>query len=89
MRIEFSPLVLKELAKIKKRDKKLFQRIEKQLALFKNDPHHPSLRLHKLSGELEELWSISITISIRIVYIFIDETAYFIDIGSHDEVYKK
>lgn len=89
MRIEFSPLALKELAKIKKKDKKLFQRIEKQLALFKSDSMHLSLRLHKLSGELEELWSISITRSIRMVYILAEETAYFIDIGSHDEVYKR
>ncbi len=89
MRIEFSPLALKELAKIKKKDKKLFQRIEKQLALFKNDPTHPSLRLHKLSGALEYLRSISITRNVRMVYIFIDETACFTDIGTHDEVYKK
>lgn len=89
MRIEFSPLALKELAKIKKKDKKLFQRIEKQLALFRNDPTHPSLRLHKLSGDLEDLLSISITRSIRMVYIFTEQTAYFTDIGIHDEIYKK
>jgi len=89
MRIEFSPLALKELAKIKKRDKKLFQRIEKQLVLFRNDPTHPSLRLHKLSGDLEYLRSISITRSIRMVYILTEQTAYFTDIGTHDEVYKK
>lgn len=89
MRIEFSPLALKELAKIKKKDKKLFQRIEKQLALFKNNPTHPSLRLHKLSGDLEDLRSISITRGIRMVYILTEQTAYFTDIGTHDEVYKK
>lgn len=89
MHIEFSPLALKELAKIKKKDKKLFQRIEKQLVLFKDNPAHPFLHLHKLSDDLDDLRSISITMSIRMVYIFADETAYFTDIGTHDEVYKK
>ena len=90
MQIRLSPLVFKELKKIKQHDQKLTKKIEKQLLLFQSNPKHPSLRTHKLTGKQGEAWSISITMSIRMVYTISDEgTAYFIDIGSHDEVYIK
>lgn len=87
MRIKFSPLVIKELTKIKKKDKRLGTRIQKQLQLFSVNPKHPSLRIHKLTGSMNNVWSLSITESIRMVYRFINEdTAYFVDIGTHDQV---
>lgn len=89
MRIKFSPEVDKELKKIKQKNLQLAQRIEKQLTLFRKNPKHSSLRLHKLTGSLSNLWSISITRSIRMVYVKEDDEAYFIDIGTHDQVYKK
>ena len=89
MQIQFSEEVDHELKKIKQKDQLLTKRIEKQLVLFQENPRHPSLRLHKLSGELSELWSISISKSIRMVYIQDEDIAYFVDIGSHDEVYRK
>jgi len=83
-------LVIKELSKIKQKDKKLSERIQKQLLLFSTNPKHPSLRTHKLSGSMSNIWSISVSMSIRMVYKLLDrETAYFIDIGTHREVYKK
>jgi addiction module RelE/StbE family toxin len=83
-------LVVKELAKIKQNDKKLSERIHKQLLLFSSNPKHPSLRVHKLTGSMNNIWSISVSMSIRMVYKLIDkETTYFIDIGTHEEVYKK
>ncbi len=90
MNIQFSSLVIKELTKIKRKDKKLIENIEKQLHIFELNPKHPSLRIHKLTGKLGNAWSISITMKIRMLYQLIDEsTAYFFDIGTHDEVYKK
>jgi addiction module RelE/StbE family toxin len=87
MRIKFSPLVIKELTKIKKKDKRLGTRIQKQLQLFSVNPKHPSLRIHKLTGSMNNVWSLSVTESIRMVYRFINEdTAYFVDIGTHDQV---
>lgn len=92
MRFKLSLAVIKDIRKIKT-DKKLTARTEKQLALFKTNPTHPSLRLHKLSGEHQNTWSISISKSIRMIYTLLDdeqgEFAYFADIGTHDEVYKK
>lgn len=90
MKAKFSPLVQNEIRKIRKKEKNLAGRIEKQIALFEESPKHPSLRTHKLSGALNNMWSISITVSIRMVYILIDEgNALFIKIGTHNEVYRK
>lgn len=90
MKAKFSPLVQNEIRKIQKKEKSLADRMEKQIALFEENPKHPSLRTHKLSGTMNNMWSISITMTIRMVYIPIDvDTVLFIKIGTHDEVYRK
>lgn len=90
MNIEFAEEVDKEIKRIKQKNQQLAKRVEKQIALFQQNPKHPSLRTHKLSGSVQEIWSISITMSIRMVYLLIDEnTALFVKIGTHDEVYGK
>ena len=90
MRIGYSPKVLKRLRKIKQKDSKLAKRIEKQLSLLQKNPKHHSLRLHELGGNLDNLWSISITKSIRMVYRHLEEDiAYFVKIGTHEEVYER
>lgn len=89
MHIRLDKKLQKELLDISKKDPKLAKLIAKQLNLFKVNPKHKSLRTHKLSGELKNLWSISISQSIRMIYILDKDEAYFIDIGTHDEVYKK
>lgn len=90
MKAKFSPFVQRTIIRMYKKDKNLVERIQKQINLFESDAKHPSLRLHKLKGNLDSMWSISITTSIRMVFRIIDkETAYFVDIGTHDEVYKK
>lgn len=88
MHIKLSPEVIKDLKKIKQKNKKLSERIQKQLYLFSTNPKHPSLRTHKLNAKMDNLWSISITMSVRMVYKLLSEDkAYFIKIGTHDQVY--
>lgn len=89
MQVRISDNLAKELAKIKKKDLKLTKQVQKQLEFFSSNPNHPSLRLHKLKAELKNLWSISITKNIRMIYLQEGDEAYFVDIGIHDEVYKK
>ena len=90
MKAKFSPFVQKTIILIYKKDKKLVEKIQKQILLFESNPKHPSLRLHKLSGNLGNMWSLAITLSMRMVYILVSkETAYFVDIGTHEEVYRK
>lgn len=51
---------------------------------IRTNPLHPSLRLHKLSGKLEGLWSISITNSYRIIFESLENGGLlFISIGLH------
>jgi len=88
MDIIVSSEVKKTLANIKHRDAKLSRRIEKQLIQFQKNHRHPSLRTHKLSGHLQEIWSISIDRKMRMVYLARDDGAYFFDIGTYDEVYR-
>lgn len=63
---------------------KFWQKVER----FTADPFDQSLKTHKLSGKLDELWSFSVDYDARVVFYFTDEgNAVFVDIGSHDEVY--
>ena len=57
--------------------------------LFIQDPFHASLKTHKLSGKLKDLWSFSIEYDLRVIFYFEDKNskAVFVDIGTHDEVY--
>jgi len=90
MKIRLSSDVLKSLQSIKRKDHKLIVQFHKQLRLFQSNPKHQSLRLHKLSGKLQNRWSISINRSVRMVYILLNQNeAYFVEIGTHDEVYRK
>lgn len=64
------------------------KRFKQKLALFQNNPFESSLRTHKLSGKLQELWSFSVEYDLRIVFYFVDENkVVFLDIGTHDEIY--
>jgi proteic killer suppression protein len=79
--------VKRQIAKIKKKDKLLYQKIEKQLGMMIVNSEHPSLRKHKLTGSLEDTWSISIDMNYRILYYLIDGEAYIFRVGTHDSVY--
>ena len=75
----------KGLEKITSRNVKVKLKISKTLKLLLKDIDHPSLRLHKLSGEGE--WSISVTGDIRILLYIEKSKIYLLRIGKHKEVY--
>jgi mRNA-degrading endonuclease YafQ of YafQ-DinJ toxin-antitoxin module len=63
-------------------------RFWERLETFRNNPFDQSLRTHKLSGRLKDLWSFSIEYDLRVVFSFLEgDRALFIDIGTHEEVY--
>lgn len=87
--LKFSPDVNKKIREFQRRDLKLYKKIQKQLELFLKDSRHPSLRLHKIRRKDRlKIWSISITQEYRMLYEENDHL-YFVDIGTHDEVYRK
>jgi len=62
----------------------------KTLALLEINPHHPSLRLHALSGRLSGLHSVSIKLSYRITLdlLISDQLIIPVNVGDHDAVYR-
>jgi mRNA-degrading endonuclease YafQ of YafQ-DinJ toxin-antitoxin module len=79
----------KKLLKFLKKHPQIFTKYEKTIFLLENNPHHPSLRLHKLQGDLSDYHSVSLDMEYRIIidFIIVDDEIILIDIGSHDEVY--
>ncbi len=79
----------KRAVKFIKKHPDLIGQYEKTLKLLKLNPFHPALQLHKLSGKLEELYSISINISYRVTLEFLisEKTIIPVKIGTHDEAY--
>ncbi len=56
--------------------------------LFRKDPHISTLKTHKLSGDLQNLWSFSVDYKFRIIFEFTDSRIiFFHSIGDHD-IYK-
>ncbi len=72
-----------------KRHPQLKAQYGKTLALLEVNPHHPSLRLHALSGRLQVLHSVSINLSYRITLelLIADGQIIPINVGDHDAVY--
>ena len=72
-----------------KRHPELKRQYLRTLQLLEADPFHPSLRLHKLSGKLSGLHSVSISLSYRITIEFLicDKEIVPVDVGDHEAVY--
>ena len=79
----------KRAIKFFKKHKTLLPKYEKCIAHLESNPFHPSLRLHKLKGELRDFYSVSIDMEYRIIidFVIVDDRIILIDIGSHDEIY--
>lgn len=65
----------------------LKKRYHERLKLFIENRENELLNDHALVGRLSGLRSFSITGDIRVVYYIENNTAYFLDIGSHNQVY--
>lgn len=75
----------KFVIELRKLPKELITLAVKKETIFKDNPLHPSLRLHALQGKLKGLWSISITSGYRIIFERQDNgDILFISIGKHD-----
>jgi len=88
--IKFSNEYKKREQKFFKKHQNIMDKYEKVLFFLRDNPFHPSLRLHQLKGKLYPLYSVSINMSYRITLEFYieNEEIILVDIGTHDEVYK-
>lgn len=76
-------------ARFLKRHPQARDQYRKTLLLLQANPHHPSLRLHRLGGRLAGLHSVSINLSYRITLELVirDQQIVPINVGDHDAVY--
>ena len=88
-KLVFPESYIRRARKFLKKHPEIHSQYRKTLELLELDPHHPSLRLHGLQGNLSGLSSVSINISYRIVLeLIIDgNEILLINIGKHDQVY--
>lgn len=86
----FTSSYAKRERKFFKRHPELLGQYEKVLMLLELNPYHPSLRLHRLSGKLDQLYSVSINLSYRLVmeFIIVEREIVLVDVGEHDRVYR-
>ena len=79
--------------KLGKRRPELKEKIRSTLTRLTADPFDPSLRTHKLHGELSGAWACSVEYDIRIVFDFVSQpessepAILLVDIGTHEDVY--
>jgi len=81
----FSSAFQRQLKKLIKNNPKLKKRFAKILKYLNKEINHPSLKLHKLSGENN--WSLSVSFNIRMIIHLEKNKVFCLRIGSHDEVY--
>ena len=93
MEVVWSSGFKRSFRKITKKNPQLKNQIVKVLRLLADDPFTPSLKSHKLTGDLAGLWSCSVAYDCRIIFNFSEDdnllemVILLIDIGSHDELY--
>lgn len=86
--VKFTRNFLKSYGNRIKQNKKLRFQFEKRVELFKLDRNNSLLKDHGLVGREQGQRSFSITGDIRVIYYFeTEEIIWFIDIGSHNQVY--
>lgn len=61
----------------------------KTVKLLEENPFYPSLKLHKLSGNLSDLHAVSINLSYRITLelMIVENQIIFVNVGDHENVY--
>jgi addiction module RelE/StbE family toxin len=89
----WSPTFIRAFKRLVRKNPELRTQIEQVLQQLAEDPFHPSLRSHKLKGDLSGIWSCSIDYSNRILFKFVnnsdsgEEEIFLLTLGSHDDVY--
>ena len=80
----------KELKKLKKSNPKKYSTVLKKIKFFSLNPDHPSLRLHRLSGNWKDYFSFSVASNLRIIFSWKGEDeVMFYKLGTHDQVYRR
>jgi addiction module RelE/StbE family toxin len=83
-RIEFSPIFDKQIARAPAEIKLAFHEV---YYLFSENPTHPALRNHLLTGKYAGFRSIDVTEDWRALYREEPERLLFMELGTHEALY--
>ena len=77
---------LKKAKRLSKEEKIL---LSDRIEIFRDNVNDSRLKIHPLTGKLKGLLSFSLNYSKRVTFVYLEkEKVLFIDVGSHDQVYK-
>ncbi|TWU27896.1 type II toxin-antitoxin system RelE/ParE family toxin [Bythopirellula polymerisocia] len=86
-----SSAFLRSARRFVKKHPEIVRSLQRTLESLAEDAFQPSLKTHKLKGELAESWACSAGYDLRIVFKFLQqesgEAILLQTIGTHDEVY--
>lgn len=85
MKIAYTPTFVRQFKKL---PKDLQIEIKEKIELFRKNPKHSFLKIHKLKGALKSRWSFFVNYSYRILFQYLDKTEIILlAVGDHD-IYK-
>ena len=85
MKVRLHRVFEKQLRKMSSKNQK---QAKERIILFSRDSFAPILNNHPLHGKYAGCRSVNVTGDLRAIYQEIDsDTAYFITIGTHDDLY--
>jgi mRNA-degrading endonuclease YafQ of YafQ-DinJ toxin-antitoxin module len=84
VRLSASTRFLRRSKKLKEPQASMLQAA---LRRFTVDPQDPLLQTHKLKGDLAAYWAFRIDTDLRVIFRWVDDEAFLVNLGSHDEVY--
>ncbi|MBV5279341.1 MAG: type II toxin-antitoxin system mRNA interferase toxin, RelE/StbE family [Campylobacteraceae bacterium] len=87
--IDQTELFERTAQKFFKKHRNLLPKFVEVIQMLQSDPFSPSLKTHKLKGELSKYHACRLTYEYRIIVTIVitEEQIILMDIGSHDEVY--
>jgi addiction module RelE/StbE family toxin len=89
--LEWTPYFIKVAKRFARQHPELKQKTAIVLLALEQDPFQPSLKLHGLGGKLKGMHAVRITYSYRITLTLkiSEHVITLLDIGDHDDVYRK
>jgi len=87
MKVEVKKKFIRIFDKRFRSDKALQEKFKERTKMFEVNPSNIFLHDHKLTGDKEGFRAFSITGDIRVIYVIEKGTAYFLDIGTHNQIY--
>ena len=88
MKVIFHKHFVKNFDKRIKTNSNLLEKFNDRYELFIKEKNNPLLHSHRLGGLMKGKQSFHITGDIRVIFQENKETIEFLDIGSHNQVYK-